>query len=54
MASQQDNTQQESQESATEFTSVRFCPICGTQMVVETKYEIECWVCPECDFWDPV
>ncbi|HGH5415704.1 TPA: zf-TFIIB domain-containing protein [Citrobacter freundii] len=33
---------------------IKFCPICGSQMVEEVRYGIDCWVCPECDFVDPV
>lgn len=32
----------------------KFCPICGATMSQEMRYGILCWVCPECDFTDPV
>ncbi|EMU9504828.1 TPA: zf-TFIIB domain-containing protein [Enterobacter asburiae] len=41
-------------QSSTESTAVRFCPICGTQMYQGERYGFLCWICPECDFDEPV
>lgn len=43
----------ESQPS-TESVTVRFCPICGSQMYQGMRYDFLCWICPECDFDEPV
>lgn len=41
-------------QATTETTEVRFCPICGTQMYQGVRYGFLCWICPECDFDEPV
>lgn len=41
-------------EESTITTEVRFCPICGTQMHQGERYGFLCWICPECDFDEPV
>lgn len=41
-------------QSSSEITEVRFCPICGTQMYQGMRYGFLCWICPECDFDEPV
>lgn len=35
-------------------TIVKFCPICGEQMYQGMRYGFLCWVCPECDYDEPV
>ena len=42
------------QDSPTENALVRFCPICGSQMYQGMRYGFLCWICPECDFDEPV
>lgn len=37
-----------------ESTALRFCPICGAQMYQGERYGFTCWICPECDFDEPV
>lgn len=44
---------EESQASGATI-EVRFCPICGTQMYQGERYGFLCWICPECDFDEPV
>lgn len=34
--------------------AIRFCPICGTKMEQGMRYGFLCWICPECDFDEPV
>lgn len=41
-------------QQAEESTVVRFCPIGGTQMHQGMRYGFLCWICPECDFDEPV
>ncbi|HFD3058835.1 TPA: zf-TFIIB domain-containing protein [Escherichia coli] len=41
-------------QASTATTEVRFCPICGTQMYQGERYGFLCWICPECDFDEPV
>ncbi|EPC3469981.1 hypothetical protein ACRZCP_002155 [Enterobacter asburiae] len=41
-------------QPSTETTQVSFCPICGTQMYQGMRYGFMCWICPECDFDEPV
>lgn len=41
-------------ESSSSSTEIRFCPICGTQMYQGVRYGFLCWICPECDFDEPV
>lgn len=33
---------------------VKFCPICGEQMYQGIRYGFLCWVCPECDYDEPI
>lgn len=35
-------------------SAIRFCPICGTRMEQGMRYGFLCWICPECDFDEPV
>lgn len=37
-----------------ELIAIRFCPICGAQMYQGMRYGFLCWICPECDFDEPV
>ncbi|WP_404850257.1 zf-TFIIB domain-containing protein [Enterobacter asburiae] len=37
-----------------ESIAIRFCPICGAQMHQGMRYGLLCWICPECDFDEPV
>lgn len=37
-----------------ESAAPRFCPICGAQMYQGMRYGLLCWICPECDFDEPV
>lgn len=53
MSDKEDSKTNEVQLS-TEKTEVRFCPICGTKMYQGMRYEFLCWICPECDFDEPV
>lgn len=48
--------QKETQSQVAEEKSnvVRFCPICGSQMYQGMRYGFLCWICPECDFDEPV
>lgn len=32
----------------------KFCPICGAKMNQGMRYGFMCWICPECDFDEPV
>ncbi len=41
-------------QTSTDSTEVKFCPICGTQMYQGMRYGFMCWICPECDFDEPV
>lgn len=41
-------------QTSTESVAVRFCPICGSQMYQGMRYGFLCWICPECDFDEPV
>lgn len=42
------------ESSEAEDVTVRFCPICGTQMYQGNRYGFLCWICPDCDFDEPV
>lgn len=33
---------------------VKFCPICGEQMYQGIRYGFLCWICPECDYDEPI
>ncbi|WP_436232883.1 zf-TFIIB domain-containing protein [Escherichia coli] len=41
-------------QSSAESTVIRFCPICGTKMHQGVRYGLMFWICPECDFDEPV
>ncbi len=43
-----------SEQSNEQEGQIKFCPICGSKMVEEVRYGLDCWVCTECDFVDPV
>lgn len=45
---------QESKEGQTALAPVKFCPICGEQMYQGMRYGFLCWICPECDYDEPV
>lgn len=47
-------SQNEEAQPTAETAVVRFCPICGTQMYKGMRYGFLCWICPECDFDEPV
>lgn len=49
-----ENESQENKESSENLAAVRFCPICGEQMCQGMRYGFLCWICPECDFDEPV
>lgn len=51
MAEEKETSQQ---ETPVGLAVVRFCPICGTQMYQGERYGFLCWICPECDFDEPV
>ncbi|MCL5500629.1 DUF3268 family zinc-finger domain-containing protein [Escherichia coli] len=42
------------EESNAQTETVKFCPICGSQMYQGMRYGLLCWICPECDFVDPI
>lgn len=52
--SDKDTTQVIEGQASTDSAAVRFCPICGTQMYQGERYGFLCWICPECDFDEPV
>lgn len=52
--SDKDATQASEEQPSTDSAVVRFCPICGTQMYQGMRYGFMCWICPECDFDEPV
>ena len=37
-----------------ESIAIRFCPICGAQMHQGMRYGFLSWICPECDFDEPI
>lgn len=43
-----------SEQSNEQEGQIKFCPICGSKMVEEVRYGLDCWVCTECDFVDLV
>ncbi|MBC2610766.1 MULTISPECIES: hypothetical protein [Citrobacter] len=49
-----ENEVQENKENTENLATVRFCPICGEQMYQGMRYGFLCWICPECDFDEPV
>ncbi|WP_410053340.1 zf-TFIIB domain-containing protein [Enterobacter asburiae] len=49
-----DTTQASESQASTDSSVVKFCPICGTQMYQGERYGFLCWICPECDFDEPV
>ena len=51
MSEEKDTSQQ---DSNAENAVVRFCPICGSLMYQGMRYGFLCWICPECDFDEPV
>ncbi|HHL2824792.1 TPA: zf-TFIIB domain-containing protein [Citrobacter murliniae] len=53
MADQNTTPSNDKAEESSTLT-VKFCPICGTQMVQEMRYGFLCWVCPECDYDEPI
>lgn len=53
MAEEENNV--DGNKSTTEVSaSVKFCPICGTEMYQGMRYGFLCWVCPGCDFDESV
>lgn len=49
------NTSQENElQKTVDATVVKFCPICGSQMYQGMRYGFLCWICPECDFDEPI
>ena len=44
----------EEQNDVNSINIIRFCPICGSQMYQGIRYGFLCWICPECDFDEPV
>lgn len=52
--SDNESSQTNELQSSTETAEVRFCPICGTKMYQGVRYGFPCWICPECDFDEPV
>lgn len=52
--SDKDTTQSSEDQASTDSSAVRFCPICGAQMYQGMRYGFPCWICPECDFDEPV
>lgn len=49
-----ENEVQENKENSENLAAVRFCPICGEQMYQGMRYGFLCWICPECDFDEPI
>lgn len=50
-----DNNEVHTKQAEPSVTAVvRFCPICGEQMYQGMRYGFLCWICPECDFDEPV
>ncbi|SFT43781.1 hypothetical protein SAMN05192562_101275 [Kosakonia arachidis] len=55
-----DNTTTSTTSTTTEESNsqsqqkVKFCPICGAQMYQGMRYGFLCWICPECDFDEPI
>ena len=41
-------------EPKQESSIPKFCPICGSKMHQGMRYGFLCWICPECDFDEPV
>ncbi|EOY8024240.1 hypothetical protein ACQEMI_003376 [Salmonella enterica] len=52
--SDKEASQPSESQASTESAPVRFCPICGSQMYQGMRYGFLCWICPECDFDEPV
>lgn len=48
------NTNDSEEQNTQQTTVVRFCPICGTQMYQGMRYGFLCWICPECDYDEPI
>lgn len=49
----------ENKDSSTKETPevtavVKFCPICGSKMYQGMRYGFLCWICPECDYDEPI
>lgn len=49
-----ENEVKDSKEITENSSFVIFCPICGEQMYQGMRYGFLCWICPECDFDEPV
>lgn len=49
-----DNNEVQNNQEGPSAAVVRFCPICGEVMYQGMRYGFLCWICPECDFDEPV
>lgn len=49
-----ENEVTDNKENSVNLAAVLFCPICGEKMYQGMRYGFLCWICPECDFDEPM